>query len=124
MPITIRFERGKPIASAEFMVTSRLSVSDLPDLEAPSPRELDFVLASTEFENVLGDVRAFLEGELDLGTLDVVELKGMACHDASVYRPGIRLVVRERHRNAPMSETAREQFTALAERIREQLDWP
>jgi hypothetical protein len=124
MAVSIRFERREPMASAEFMITSRLLPYGLEDVEASSRRKLDSVLASAEFENVLGDVRALLEGELDLGKLDVVELKGIACHDAGVYRPGIRLVVRESGQKAPMSETGREQFAALAEKIREHLDLP
>jgi hypothetical protein len=124
MPIAIRFERGEPMASAEFMITSRLLPYGLADVEARSRREVDSVLASAEFENVLGDVRALLEGELDLGKLDIVELKGIACREAGVYRPGIRLVVRETGQKAPMSETGREQFAALAEKIREHLELP
>jgi hypothetical protein len=124
MPITLRFGKREPVASAEFLITDGLSVYGVQKIESSARRELDSVLVSAEFETVLGDVRAFLESQLDGGQLDVVELRGVACHDVNVYRLGIRLVVREKGAESGMSETGREQFAALAGRIRENLHLP
>lgn len=122
MSITIRFDKDAPTASAEIMIKNPLPDYDLEDVEAPIPRDVDPMLASQGFKDLLDEVRAILQGEFAGHSLELVQLTGAICHDVSVYRPGIWLVLRERGANSQMSEKGRERLTALAEKIREDLN--
>ena len=90
--------------------------------EAPVPRDVDPMLASQGFKDLLDEVRAILQSELAGGNLEIAQLTGAICHDASVYRPGIWLVLRERGKDGDMSEAGRERITALAEKLREDFE--
>ena len=121
MSITIRFDKDTPTASAEIMIKNPLPDYDLEDVEAPIPRDVDPTLASQGFKDLLDEVRAILERENGNNAFEVVQLTGAICHDVSVYRPGIWLVLRERGSNGNMSEAGRKRITAIAEKIREDL---
>jgi len=122
MSITIRFDKGAPTASAEIMIKNPLPDYDLEEAEAPIPRDVDPMLASQGFKDLLDEVRAILQSELAYKSFEIVQLTGAICHDVSVYRPGIWLVLSERGANTQMSEAARERFTMLAEKLREVLN--
>jgi hypothetical protein len=121
MSITIRFDKGEPTASAEFMIENPLPDYDLEDTEAPVPRDVDPMLASQGFKDLIDEVRAILQREPVGVDFELVQLTGAICHTVNVYRPGIWLVMREKGANGDMSEAARERFTAVAEKIREDL---
>lgn len=121
MSITIRFDKGAPTASAEIMIKNPLPDYDLEDIEASIPRDVDPMLASQGFKDLLDEVRGILQRELADDGLEIVQLTGAICHDVSVYRPGIWLVLRERAANGEMSEAGRERITSLAEKLREDL---
>jgi len=122
MSITIRFDKGAPTASAEITIKNPLPDYDLEEVGAPIPRDVDPMLASQGFKDLLDEVRAILQRELPENALEVVQLTGAICHDVNVYRPGIWLVLRERTANEDMSEGARKRLTAIAEKIREDLN--
>jgi hypothetical protein len=122
MSITIRFDKDAPTASAEIMIKNPLPDYDLEDVEATIPRDVDPMLASQGFKDLLDEVRAILQQELRDNSFEIVQLTGAICHDVSVYRPGIWLVLRERGANSQMSEKGRERLTATAEKIREDLN--
>jgi hypothetical protein len=122
MSITIRFDKGAPTASAELMIKKPLPDYDLAEAAAAVPREVDPMLASQGFKDLLDEVRAILASELAAGDLEIAQVTGAICHDVSVYRPGIWLVLRERGKDGDMSEAARERVTALAEKLREDLN--
>ena len=122
MSITIRFDKGAPTASAELMIKKPLPDYDLGEAEAPVPRDVDPMLASQGFKDLLDEVRSILASELASGDLEIAQLTGAICHDVSVYRPGIWLVLRERGKDGDMSEAGRERVTALAEKLREALN--
>jgi hypothetical protein len=122
MSITIRFDKGAPTASAELMIKKPLPDYDLAEAEAAVPREVDPMLASQGFKDLLDEVRAILASELAAGNLEIAQLTGAICHDVTVYRPGVWLVLRERGKDGDMSEAARERVTALAEKLREDLN--
>lgn len=122
MSITIRFDKGAPTASAELMIKNTLPDYDLEEVGAPIPRDVDPILASQGFKDLLDEVRAIIQGELAGGDLEIAQLTGAICHDVGVYRPGIWLVLRERGANGDMSEAGRERVTAIAEKLREDLN--
>ena len=96
MAIKITHDAGAPTASIEFMITHPLPEYDLEDVAAPIPRDVDPMLASQGFKDLLDETRTVLDRDLPAANLEIAQLTGAICHDKSVHRPGIWLVLRER----------------------------
>jgi hypothetical protein len=118
MTIKIAHDSGKPTASIELTITHPLPDYDLDEVEAPIPRDVDPMLASQGFKDLLDETRAILDCELAGGTLEIAQLTGAICHDKTIHRPGIWLVLRERGSGKEMSPAARQRVAAIAEAIR------
>ena len=118
MSVKISHDAAAPSASVELMITQPLPDYDLDEVEAAIPREVDPMLASQGFKDLLDEVRAILSRELAGSSLEVAQLTGAICRDASVHRPGIWLVLRERGASGAMSAAARERVAAIAETLR------
>ena len=121
MTIKISHDAGAPTASVELMITEPLPDYDLDEVEAPVPRDVDPMLASQGFKDLLDEVRGILDRELAGSGLEIAQLTGAICHDKGVHRPGIWLVLRERGVAKEMSAAARERVAAVAETIRRSL---
>lgn len=121
MTIKISHDAGTPSASVELLITRPLPDYDLDEVEAPIPRDVDPMLASQGFKDLLDEARGILERELAGSELEVAQLTGAICHDKVVHRPGIWLVLRERGANGEMSATARVRVANLAEKLRSSL---
>jgi len=122
MAIKITHDANAATASVELMIARPLEDFDLTYVEAPIPRDIDPILASQGFKDLLDEVRALLEREFTGHNLEIAQLTGAICRDNSVYRPGIWLVVRET--NAPakeMSPDARTRIAATTEMLRSTL---
>jgi hypothetical protein len=117
MPANISFDTNAPTASLELMITKPVPDYDLDDVKAPIPRDVDPMLASQGFLDLLDEVRAQLQKELADGKLQVVQLTGAICHDAAIHRPGIWLVLREATDGKEMSAAARERVKGIGETI-------
>jgi len=117
MPAKITFDTHAPTASLELMITQPLPDYDLDEVEAPIPRDVDPMLASQGFLDLLDEVRVQLKKELSDSNLEVIQLTGAICHDKSIHRPGIWLVVREKTDAKEMSTSARDRVAALGETI-------
>jgi len=117
MTAKITHDAGKPSASIELMITQPLPDYDLEEVEAPVPRDVDPMLASQGFKDLLDEARALLDRELAGSTLEIAQLTGAICHDKSVHRPGIWLVLRERGGGNEMSAAARQRVAAIAEAL-------
>jgi hypothetical protein len=102
------------------MITKPLPDYDLDEVEASIPREVDPILASQGFKDLLDEVRSILDRELAGSGLEIAQLTGAICHDHNVHRPGIWLVLREGHGPAgqAMSAVARAKVAAIAEVLR------
>lgn len=118
MGIKITHDAGTPTASIEFMITQPLPDYDLEEVEAPIPRDVDPILASQGFLDLLDETRAILDRELVDSDLEIAQLTGAICHDKSVHRPGIWLVLRERNNSKELSAAARLKIASIAETIR------
>ena len=116
MPVKISYDAGAPSVSLEIIITEPLSDFDLLEVEAPIPRDVDPMLASQGFKDLLDEVRSFFSVELDGSNLEIAQLTGAICHDKHVHRPGIWLILRERGAasNQQMSEAARPRVTEVA----------
>lgn len=121
MSVKISHDVAAPNASVELMITRPLPDYDLDEVEAPVPRDVDPMLASQGFKDLLDEARGILDCELAGSGLEIAQLTGAICHDKSVHRPGIWLVLRERGASKEMSPAARQRVAAVAEIIRETL---
>jgi len=115
----ISHDSGAAAASVEIMLTEPLPDYDLFEVEAPVPRDVDPMLASQGFKDLLDEVRSFLEAVLPGSELEIAQLTGAICHHKNVHRPGIWLVLRERFalKTQPMSETARLRVSEVTARL-------
>jgi hypothetical protein len=118
MTIKIAHDAGVPSASIELMITRPQPDYDLEEIEALIPRDVDPMLASQGFKDLLDEVRSLLHREAAATNLEVAQLTGAICHDKETYRPGIWTVLRERGSAEEMSEAARRHVAAIAESIR------
>lgn len=117
MAIKIGHDTGKPTASVELMITQPLPDYDLEEVEAPIPRDVDPMLASQGFKDLLDEARTILDRELAGSGLEITQLTGAICHDNTIYRPGIWLVLRERENAKEMSPDARQRVAAVAKNL-------
>jgi len=105
------------------MIQHPLPDFDLDPVEAPIPRDIDPMLASQGFKDLLDEARAILEPQLAQSGLEITQLTGAICPDENVFRPGIWLVARETTSASgqPISSAARARLEQAAEMIRTRL---
>jgi hypothetical protein len=114
----ISFDAGAPTASIELMLTNPQPDYDLLEVEAPIPRDVDPMLASQGFLDLLDEVRAVLQRDASTHKLEVVQLTGAISHDGAIHRPGIWIVLREKGQMKEMSPQARQAVGLISEDIR------
>lgn len=96
MSTQLTHDSNGPAISVELMIKKPLEDYDLLDVEAETPRDVDPMLASQGFKDLIDDAHVILDRELAGQGLVIVQLTGAICHDAGTHRPGIWLVVREK----------------------------
>lgn len=112
-------DSNAPTVSVELMLEKPLEDYDLHKVEAQTPRDVDPILASQGFKDLIDDTRVILERELADQGLEVVQLTGAICRDENVHRPGIWLVVREKSATGKeMSAECRARVAAAVEAVR------
>jgi hypothetical protein len=114
----ISFDVGAPTASIELMLTNPQPDYDLLEVEASIPRDVDPMLASQGFLDLLDEVRALLHRDANAHKLEVVQLTGAISHDGAIHRPGIWIVLREKGQTKEMSPQARQAVSFISEDIR------
>ena len=95
MTIRIEYDPKAPTAAVELTIKHPLPDYDLEEVEASVPRDVDPMLASQGFHDLLDEARNILTGAVRDGNFELVQLTGAICSDAGVYRPGVWLVLRE-----------------------------
>ncbi|MFY9527363.1 MAG: hypothetical protein WBC04_18500 [Candidatus Acidiferrales bacterium] len=123
MSVKITHDSTAPTASLELMIAKPLPDYDLEKVEASIPREIDPILASQGFKDLLDEARSVLDRELAASGLEIAQLTGAICHDHNIHRPGIWVVLRESHVSAgqAMSAAARARVASIAETLRTNL---
>jgi hypothetical protein len=122
MSIRITHDAHAPTASVELMITRPLEDYDLIEIEAPTPRDIDPMLASQGFKDLIDEARAILEREFAGHDLKIEQLTGAICHSNGAHRPGIWIVVRETSPGQnEMSSAARTRVAAAADSVRTNL---
>jgi hypothetical protein len=121
MNAKISYDSREPTVSVEFMITKLLPDYDLFEVEAETPRDVDPILASQGFKDLLDDAREILERELNGSGLAIAQLTGAICEDKAIHRPGIWLVLRESGAQREMSTGARSSVVKAAELVQSSL---
>ena len=122
MTVKITHDANAATASVELTITQPLDDFDLTEVAAPIPRDIDPILASQGFKDLLDEARAIFEREFKGSNLEIAQLTGAISKDGAVYHPGIWLVVREASAaGKEMSSTSRARIAAAAESVRSTL---
>ena len=123
MSIRIEHDAKAPNASIELTIRRPLPDYDIAEIEHPIPRDVDVVLASQGFHDLLDEARGILGTALHKNGLQVVQLTGAICSEGRVHRAGLWLVLREEGApsGAPMSGEAKTRVTAIADELRRRL---
>lgn len=135
MSIRVIPDEDQPSAAIEISLEKPLPDYDLLQIDQPTPRDVDVVLVSQGFRDLVDDARgvlmdlfshppvhAHLGGHPDLDLahsgplpLEITQLTGAICPgEDEVYRPGLWIIVRDPHGKPKTSLT-----TATQERISE-----
>jgi hypothetical protein len=145
MSIRISPDERKPSASIEIPLSKPLPDYDLEQLEQPTPRDVDAVLVSQGFRDLVDDARGVLLDLLshpphtalftehlgldfthqDPPPLELAQLTGAICPgDDNVYRPGLWIVLRDAHSlsNGPLPHVIQERIAAIAAELVKRLD--
>ncbi len=96
MSIRIAPDKNQPSATIEIPLEKPLPDYDLHQLEQPTPRDIDAILVSQGFRDLVDDARGVLS-ELISGTgLEIAQFTGAICPgDDETYRPGLWIVLRD-----------------------------
>jgi hypothetical protein len=114
MAIRIAPDKGKPSVAIEIPLEKPLPDYDLEQLEQPTPRDIDTLLVSQGFRDLVDDARGILTDLManppplpnlthlvDLGLtemphFEIAQLTGAICPaDDGVYRPGLWIVLHD-----------------------------
>ena len=140
MSIRIVADQDQPSAAIEISLEQPLPDYDLLQLDQPTPRDVDVILVSQGFRDLVDDARGVLmdllahppfqanspeHANLDFThsaplALELTQLTGAICPgDDEVYRPGLWIVLRDR--NSPngreLSSESRTRIAATAEEL-------
>lgn len=142
--MSIRFapDKNQPSLAVEIPLQEPLPDYDLGQIEQPTPRDIDGILVSQGFRDLLDDARGILtelvanppplpNGShfLDLGLPDmphfeITQLTGAICpSDEGVYRPGLWIVLKDEKapRNQALGEIALEHAKVIVAMLMKRL---
>jgi hypothetical protein len=104
MALRIALDQDKPSAAIEIPLEKPLPDYDLDQLEQPTPRDVDAILVSQGFRDLVDDARGVLTDLLNHTGLEITQFTGAICPgDDDVYRPGLWIVVRDPRAEAKTS---------------------
>ena len=122
MPIRIAADKDQPSVAIEIPIEKPLPDYDLEQIEQPTPRDIDALLVSQGFRDLVDDARGVLTELMcnppplpntthlvDLGLshvpdFEITQLTGAICpSDDEVYRPGLWIVLKDR--KSPAKQT-------------------
>jgi hypothetical protein len=109
-----------PSTSVEIPIYQPLPDYDLDEVTAPVPRDVDPMLASQGFLDLVDEARAVVKSHGASSGLELVQLTGAICSKGGTHRPGLWLVFQETGAPAgkPMSPGAQTRVVEIAEHLR------
>jgi len=112
-----------PTAAVELPIRQPLPDYDLKEIEAPIPRDVDPMLASQGFLDLLDEAGGILKAALGQSGIELIQLTGAICGQEGAHRPGLWLVFREvgAAPGRPMSAATQARVAAVAEQLRTEL---
>lgn len=143
MALRIAPDKNQPSVAIEIPLEKPLPDYDLDRVEQPTPRDIDGILVSQGFRDLVDDARgivtdllthpqALADGahlvDLDrtnLQYLEIAQLTGAICPgDEKVYRPGLWIVLKDTKAPAkePLSDVALERVRLIADALVKRLD--
>jgi hypothetical protein len=150
MSIRLIPDDDKPYTAIEIALETPLPDYDIEEVEQPTPRDVDAILVSQGFRDLIDDARGILlelistpmdiagiePGESPLAPLhitdhdpcrlELVQLTGAICpgREDDVYRPGLWIVIRDTRCKSgePLPEPAQERVRLIAERLIKRLE--
>jgi len=138
MSIRLAPDKDQPSVAIEIPLEKPLPDYDLEQIEQPTPRDIDGLLVSQGFRDLVDDARGVLTElvanppaipngshfvDLELTTIpdfEIAQLTGAICPgDEEVYRPGLWVVLKDRKAAArqPLSEVALEHARLIAQEL-------
>jgi hypothetical protein len=124
MPVRIVPDEGKPSAAIEISLEHPLPDYDLEQVDQPTPRDVDGILVSQGFRDLVDDARGVLTDLLSHTGLQIAQFTGAICPgDDEVYRPGLWIIVRDPHADPKMSlsSAAQERLAQIAHNLSDRL---
>ena len=137
MSIRIVPDENQPSASIEIALEKPLPDYDLEQMEQPTPRDVDAILVSQGFRDLVDDARGILmellakptahHPGLDLcsdAPLELAQLTGAICPgDDEVYRPGLWIVLQDPHGKprTALPAATRQRIAAIAAELAKRL---
>jgi hypothetical protein len=96
MAIRLVPDKDQPSAAIEIPLQKPLSDYDLEQMDQPTPRDVDGILVSQGFRDLVDDARGVLTELLSGSGLEITQLTGAICPgDDQVYRPGLWIVLKD-----------------------------
>lgn len=119
MSIKIAPDAKSPTIAVELAILNPLPDYDIENVDAAVPREVDGILVTQGFRDLVDDARGAIEPMLAHAKLELVQFTGAICPDGSVFHPGLWIVLRETGTGAgsPASATARAGANRIAQEI-------
>ena len=111
---------NQPSAAIEIPLEKPLPDYDLHQLEHPTPRDVDAILVSQGFRDLIDDARGILTELLSGTGIEIAQFTGAICPaDDETYRPGLWIVLRdERFPHArELSPASHTRISAVAEEL-------
>jgi len=120
MAIRIAADKDQPSATIEIPLERALPDYDLNQLEQPTPRDVDAILVSQGFRDLVDDARGILTELLSGTSLELAQFTGAICPgEDETYRPGLWIVLRDKNsaQGLELSSHSRTRICAVAENL-------
>jgi len=120
MSIRIVPDKNQPSAAIEIPLAKPLTDYDLDQLEQPTPRDVDVILVSQGFRDLVDDARGVLTDLLSGTGVEISQFTGAICPgDNETYRPGLWIVLRDKNSSSgrELSPDSRTRISAIAEEL-------
>lgn len=120
MSFRVSRDKDQPSAAIEIPLTNPLPDYDLEQLEHPTPRDVDGILVSQGFRDLVDDARGILTELLSGTSFELAQFTGAICPgDDETYRPGLWIVVRDKNsaNGRELSSEALARISATAEEL-------